>query len=338
MSPLPLRRYRAERLLREEFAGRREEVLALVRARLYAQGVRLDVGDLEECYSQAWQGLYAALVAGREVANPVGWPTVVTFRRAIDEHRSRTRGPARAAAPAQERHGESQEAPAPERDLAAELDDRTRLRQLFEGLRGQLSARECEAASLCYLQGLSRSQAAARMGIGETAMRKLMEGRAPGRPGVAGKVGDLLRAIRGGELVRAASVADAWSRFRHPRPRRRALPPRASTSASVRRVAPTCSRCAASPRCCRRSRCPGVLGWALVLELELEPVRALVPVLELEPVRALVPVLELEPVRALVPVLELEPVRARARLPVVAARVLGSASARAQAWGARSSL
>ena len=37
------------------------------------------------------------------------------------------------------------------------------------------------------------------MGIGETAMRKLMEGRGPGRPGVAGKVGDLLRVISGGE-------------------------------------------------------------------------------------------------------------------------------------------
>jgi hypothetical protein len=73
------------------------------------------------------------------------------------------------------------------------------LRALFEGLRGRLSARECEAASLCYLQGLSRAQAAARMGIGETAMRKLMEGRGPGRPGVAGKVGTLLATIRGGE-------------------------------------------------------------------------------------------------------------------------------------------
>jgi DNA-directed RNA polymerase specialized sigma24 family protein len=200
MSPLPLRRYRAERLLREEFAGRREQVFAVVRSRLRAHGVQLDVADLEGCYAQAWQGLYAALLAGREVANPVGWLTVVTYRRAIDEHRSRTRDPVRAAAGASlDEHGESFPALAHERDLAAELDDRTHLRQLFEGLRGQLSARECEAASLCYLQGLSRSQAAARMGIGETAMRKLMEGRAPGRPGVAGKVGDLLRAIRGGE-------------------------------------------------------------------------------------------------------------------------------------------
>src|SRR5580704_15055757 len=94
MSPLPLRRYRAERLLREEFAGRRAEVLAVVRARLRAQGVQMDPADLEGCYAAAWQGLYATLLAGREVANHVGWLTVVTFRRAIDEHRSRTRGPA----------------------------------------------------------------------------------------------------------------------------------------------------------------------------------------------------------------------------------------------------
>jgi DNA-directed RNA polymerase specialized sigma24 family protein len=195
MSPLLLRRYRAERLLRKEFGGWREEVLAVVRSRLRARGVQLDAGDLEGCYAQAWQGLFAALLAGREVANPVGWLTIVTFRRAIDEHRSRMRASARATGI----DGECSETAAVERDLAAELDDRARLHQLFEALRGRLSARECEVASLCYLQGLSRSQAAERMGIGETAMRRLMEGRGPGRPGVAGKVGDLLRAIRGGE-------------------------------------------------------------------------------------------------------------------------------------------
>jgi hypothetical protein len=72
------------------------------------------------------------------------------------------------------------------------------LRQLFEGLRGRLSAREQQAAALCYLQGFSRAEAAARMGISETRMRKLMEGLGPGRPGVAGKVGELVEAIRAG--------------------------------------------------------------------------------------------------------------------------------------------
>jgi DNA-directed RNA polymerase specialized sigma24 family protein len=193
MSPLPLRRYRAERLLRQEFEARRGEVLAVVRRRLRAGGVRLDESDLEACYAQAWQGLYAALVAGREVANPLGWLTVVTFRRAIDEHRSRARASEPGAGV-----GVDADGTATEPDLAAELDDRVRLRQLFEALRGTLSARECEAASLCYLQGLTRAQAAARMGIGEPAMRKLMEGRGPGRPGVAAKVGELLRTIRAG--------------------------------------------------------------------------------------------------------------------------------------------
>ncbi|HWX46124.1 MAG TPA: hypothetical protein VNY52_12485, partial [Solirubrobacteraceae bacterium] len=88
---------------------------------------------------------------------------------------------------------------AAEPDLAAALDDRARLRQLFEALRGRLNARECEAASLCYLQGLTRAQAAQRMGISAARMGKLMEGAGPGRPGVAGKVGQLLEAIRGGE-------------------------------------------------------------------------------------------------------------------------------------------
>ena len=73
MSPSTLRRYRAERLLRQEFGGLREEVLGSVRGRLRARGVHLDRGDLEACYAVAWQGLYAAIAAGEEIANPAGW-------------------------------------------------------------------------------------------------------------------------------------------------------------------------------------------------------------------------------------------------------------------------
>jgi hypothetical protein len=88
--------------------------------------------------------------------------------------------------------------PAAERDLAADLDDRARLRQLFEALRLRLSAREQQAAALCYLQGLSRAEAALAMGVSEARMRKLMEGQGPGRPGVARKVGALVETIRAG--------------------------------------------------------------------------------------------------------------------------------------------
>jgi RNA polymerase sigma factor (sigma-70 family) len=203
VSPLTLRRYRAERLLRQEFAGLRAKVLAVVRARLSARGVRLDAADLDSCYSQAWHGLYAAVLAGEQIASPAAWLTLVTFRRALDEHRARARE--REVAhdeienPDTVRHGahaahQAHHGP----DLAAQLDDRQQLRQLFEGLRTQLSPRECQAASLCYLQGLSRAEAAAHMGISDTRMRKLMEGPRAGRPGVAGKVGELLDTIRHG--------------------------------------------------------------------------------------------------------------------------------------------
>jgi RNA polymerase sigma factor (sigma-70 family) len=212
VSPPSLRRYRAERLLRTEFSGLRSRVLAIVRSQLRSKGLELDPLDLEACYAQAWHGLYATVLAGEEeVENPSAWLVLVTFRRAIDESRSTARQrlvpQADATIPfASELSTGSRAAPsdaglrpggANDPELARELDDRMRLRQVFEGLRTRLTEREREAASLCYLQGLSRAEAAGRMGISESRMRKLMEGR-PGRPGVAGKMGELLDTIRAG--------------------------------------------------------------------------------------------------------------------------------------------
>lgn len=195
MSPAGLRRYRAERLLRKGFPELRSKVLAVVRSQLRGRGIALDAADLEACYAQAWQGLYATVLGGEQVENPSAWLVLVTFRRAIDESRAASRagvveGGETVACPTR------LDAQAP--DLAGELDDRTRLRQVFEAMRWELSARECEAATLCYLQGLSRAEAATRLGIGEARMRKLMEGAGPERPGVAAKVGELLDTIRGG--------------------------------------------------------------------------------------------------------------------------------------------
>ena len=206
MSPLSLRRYRAERLLREQFQALHSGVIAAVARRLRARGVRAHDVDLEACYAQAWHALYASIVSGREIANPAGWLALVTYRRAIDEHRARWRpqpGPSDAAASDRARRAPGelgvQGDSSCEPDLAAELDDRERLRQLFEGLRRSLGGRELQAATLCYLHGLSRAQAAARMGLSDARMRKLMEGHGPGRPGVARKVGELVATIRDGD-------------------------------------------------------------------------------------------------------------------------------------------
>jgi len=194
MSPLPLRRYRAERLLTAQFEALRASVIARVRKRLAAGGAAADAIDLEACYAAAWQGLYGALLEGREIANPAGWLVVVTLRRALDELRAgaRTGTPLADA----DMHGVHR-APPDQDDLARELDDRARLGQLIEGIR-RLGPREREAAALCYLHGLTRAEAAARMGISDRAMRRLMEGGRTGRDGVAAKVGRVLDAIREG--------------------------------------------------------------------------------------------------------------------------------------------
>jgi RNA polymerase sigma factor (sigma-70 family) len=194
MSPLLLRRYRADRLLREEFETLRERVIGCVEARMRVAGASLDHSDLEAAYAQAWQGLHAAVLEGQQIANPAGWLAVVTHRRALDERRAR-RGIVPVAL-----DGESgRVVAARERDLAEELDDRARLRALLEALRARLSERERQAAALCYLQGLSRVEAAAQLGVSESRMRKLMEGAGKGLRGVAAKVGALVQAITGGE-------------------------------------------------------------------------------------------------------------------------------------------
>jgi len=221
-----LQRYRAERLLRKGFGELRSKVLAIVRSRLRARGLTLDHGDLEACYAQAWHGLYAAVLDGETVESPEAWLVLVTFRRAVDELRCASRArpgeqdDVAAVAGESERTGASTGTDsaavvggaACEPDMAAALDDRVRLRSVFEAIRSRLSARECEAASLCYLQGLSRAEAAARMGISERRMQKLMEGSGGAATGVAGKVGELLATIQaGGWCEQQSSLMRAYA-------------------------------------------------------------------------------------------------------------------------------
>jgi DNA-directed RNA polymerase specialized sigma24 family protein len=195
VTPDTLLRYRAERLLRKDFAGLRSKVHEIVRSQLRVKGITLDPSDLDACYAQAWQGLYSTVLHGEQVENPSAWLVLVTFRRAIDESRAAARI---GVVEGEDMGSFSRRLSARAPDLAAELDDRARLRHVFEGMRTSLSKRECEAASLCYLQGLSRAEAAERIGISEARMRKLMEGAGAGRPGVARKVGELLGTIEAG--------------------------------------------------------------------------------------------------------------------------------------------
>lgn len=166
--------------------------------------MQLDAADLEACYAQAWQGLYVAVLDGERIDSAAAWLVLVTYRRAIDEHRARRALPSAQPEDAPGRSADGRAATANfdrggEQDIAAALDDRARLRQLFEALRAQLSARERQAATLCYLQGLSRAEAAARMGVSASRIRKLMDGRGARSPGVASKMGTLVQTIAAGE-------------------------------------------------------------------------------------------------------------------------------------------
>src|ERR1700722_4230143 len=131
MSPLLLRRYRADRLLREQFEQLRRSVVGKAAARLRTVGIEPDAGDLEACYAQAWQGLYCSLLDGEQIDDPRAWLALVTYRRALDEHRARISVKRTPIDP-----------PRADRDLAEQLDDRVQLRHLFEALRARLSARE----------------------------------------------------------------------------------------------------------------------------------------------------------------------------------------------------
>jgi RNA polymerase sigma factor (sigma-70 family) len=205
-----LHRFRAERLLHEQFESLHADVTRRVASRLRVAGVHLDADDLDACYAAAWHGLYAAMLDGQQIESPAAWLTLVTHRRAIDEHRGRGRiecaplddcddatGAAGTDVLSRALAAAAQSA-AQRRDLATELDDRIRIGQLLEALRARLSSREREAAALCYLHGLSRADAAAQMGISESRMRKLMEGRGRARPGVCAKLGELVETIAAG--------------------------------------------------------------------------------------------------------------------------------------------
>ena len=77
-------------------------------------------------------------------------------------------------------------------DLTQRLDDRRRLLGAMEGMRERLSARERQAAALCYLHGYSRPEAAAALGLAPKRMEKLMDG-------VSSKLGTLTSEIDEGD-------------------------------------------------------------------------------------------------------------------------------------------
>jgi len=193
-----LRRRRAERLLEREYHAQRDNVLRAVRGKLTREGIHLDDADLDAFYNQAWHGVYGQLLDGVHIENPPGLLVRVTYCRAVDEYRK--------LHVARRADGDEIAERGMDPDAAQRLDDEAKLQQFVEGLKDRLSPRECEAATLCYLLGFSRPEAAQRLGVEPKRMEKIMDV-------VSKKVGEFVRDIeagawceRRGSLMRAYAL------------------------------------------------------------------------------------------------------------------------------------
>ncbi|HEV3071834.1 MAG TPA: sigma-70 family RNA polymerase sigma factor [Solirubrobacteraceae bacterium] len=143
------------------------DVIGVVRGRLMARKMRLDVSDLEEAYNIAWHGVCEQIKRGTKVRNLTGMLVEITFRRATDAYR--------AAAPAQH-----VDVPVEERgadfDIDQQIDDQVKLRRFIARLKGRLNEQERSAVSLTLIHGYTRPEAARRLGISPRRMEKIMDG------------------------------------------------------------------------------------------------------------------------------------------------------------------
>jgi DNA-directed RNA polymerase specialized sigma24 family protein len=149
-----------------DYAELEPEVLRTVRGKLAAAGAPIDDHALAAAYNQAWHALYAARTSGEEIANRAGFLVQVTYRRALDEQRATRR------LVVVESPGDGE---AFEQDLDARIDDRLRVRALMQGMRERLDQRELRAATLCYLHGYTRPEAARVLGLRPRRMEKVMD-------------------------------------------------------------------------------------------------------------------------------------------------------------------
>jgi DNA-directed RNA polymerase specialized sigma24 family protein len=181
-----LRKRRADAIIERDYAAMREHVLGTVAGKLRRRSIFFSEADLDAHYNTAWQGLYSQLLEGEKIENPTGWLVQAVTWRAVDA--SRRIG---AQAVNYELDEETVAEVARESDVATRLDDYTKLQHFTEALKDRLSTRECEAATLCYIHGFTRRQAAEILGFEERRMEKIMDA-------VSKKVGALIADIESG--------------------------------------------------------------------------------------------------------------------------------------------
>lgn len=144
-------------------------VLGAVRRRLAASRLPYDASELDAHYNLAWHVVYQRSCSGRPPASVGGFLVEVVYRRTIDDFR---RDGMRLVPAGDEPIG----AAASEPDFVQRLYDAQRIGQLLEGIAARLDDRERRAASLCYLRGFTRAEAAEALAISPRRMEKVMDG------------------------------------------------------------------------------------------------------------------------------------------------------------------
>lgn len=157
----------ADAVIGEEYDAFKDDVTRTVAGKLAASKIRFADLDMDGFYNQAWYGLYTKLQDGQRVENRKGLLVQMTYRRAIDEYR--TLHPDRQADPV------VLEVLGREDPIEETLDQQQEFQQFVEGMRSSLNQRELQAATLCYVYGLSRPEAAERVGVRPKRMEKIMD-------------------------------------------------------------------------------------------------------------------------------------------------------------------
>jgi DNA-directed RNA polymerase specialized sigma24 family protein len=158
----------ADEVIGAEYDAFKDEVTRTVVGKLGASKIRFAELDMDGFYNQAWYGLYTKLQDGQQVENRKGLLVQMTYRRAIDEYR--TLHPDRQADPV------ILETLGAENPIEETMDQQQEFKHFVEGMRSELNQRELQAATLCYVYGMSRPEAAEQVGVRPKRMEKIMDG------------------------------------------------------------------------------------------------------------------------------------------------------------------
>jgi DNA-directed RNA polymerase specialized sigma24 family protein len=163
----PRSRAHAEDVLSRDYEPMKCVVIKAARTYLRKLGLRFDDLDLEAFYNEAWDALHSKLAKGDDVHSPEGFLIKVARRRAIDEARRMTGircDDMTVVADLGEEH-----------DLAAKVEEKTCMRHYIEGMREVLTEQEYRAVTLCVIGGLTRPEAAGRLGESPDRMERIMD-------------------------------------------------------------------------------------------------------------------------------------------------------------------